>query len=74
MDWINNKLYWTDVRERRIGVLDLLDGHSYKYNLLSTERGVSPRGIAVDPSTRYNRLNSCSCIYVRLTYFSLFCV
>ena len=52
VDWINGKLYWTDVRERHIGVLDLSDGRNYKYNLLLTADNMSPRGIAVDPSTR----------------------
>ena len=52
VDWINNKLYWTDVRERSIGVLDLSNNRNYKHNLLSTVDNLSPRGIAVDPTTR----------------------
>ena len=51
VDWISNKLYWTDVRERAIGVLDLIS-YNYKQSLISTEMSVSPRGLVVDPVTR----------------------
>ena len=53
VDWVNNKIYWTDISERRIGVIDLLGKNNYKYDLLSTGENSSPRGIAVDPTTRY---------------------
>ena len=52
VDWISDKIYWTDKRERRIGVLDLRCKHNYKYNLLRTDNN-SPQGIVVDPTTRY---------------------
>lgn len=51
VDWINSKVYWVDVRERQIGVLDL-DRNHYKFSLVPTDPNVSPRGLAVDPTTR----------------------
>lgn len=51
MDWVNNKLYWTDVQTRWIGVMDL-NSRFYKA-LLVIEAGASPREIVVDPTTRY---------------------
>jgi DNA-binding beta-propeller fold protein YncE len=51
VDWISNKLYWTDVGERVIGVLDLVS-YNYKHSLISTETSVSPRGVVVDPVMR----------------------
>ena len=50
MDWISSKLYWIDVRERKIGVLDLVRQH-YRVSLISTDVDVGPRGLAVDPTT-----------------------
>ena len=51
IDWISSKLYWTDVGERVIGVLDLVS-FNYKHSLISTETSVSPRGLVVDPVMR----------------------
>ena len=52
VDWINHKLYWTDVETRWIGVLDLTT--QYYWMLLTTQSDVRPREIVVDPMTRYN--------------------
>lgn len=51
MDWISNKLYWTDVQEKYIGVVDLRS-HAHK-QLIFTEVDVIPRGLVVDPVIRY---------------------
>ena len=51
VDWIADKLYWTDNGHDRIGVLDLLLGH---YTILiDTGADTNPRGIIVDPINRY---------------------
>ena len=50
VDWINNKLYWTDVQTRWIGVMDL--NTRYYKMLLATESDASPREIVVDPTRR----------------------
>ena len=52
MDWISNKIYWTDVRRRAIGVCDLTSGIC-KHSLISIERNIRPRGLVVDPTVRY---------------------
>ena len=50
VDWIANKLYWTDNGFDRIGVMDFLFGH---YTILiDTGADTSPRGIVVDPINR----------------------
>ena len=54
VDWINSKLYWTDVQTRWIGVMDLTT--RYYGMLLSTQADVNPREIVVDPTTRYTCL------------------
>ena len=51
IDWIGKKLYWSDLQEGVIGVLDLRTLY-YKHSLISTETNVSPRGLVVDPSVR----------------------
>ena len=51
VDWIGKKIYWSDVRERAIGVLDPTTLY-VKHSLISTEANVSPRGLVVDPSVR----------------------
>ena len=59
VDWISNKVYWTDNGFDRIGVYDLSFG--YLSFLIDTNTGSesSPRGIIVDPVNRYvNRLVS----------------
>ena len=59
---MNDKIYWTDINERRIGVMDLLNRNNYKYDLLSSGDNTSPRGIAVDPTTRYMHIIICICV------------
>ena len=51
VDWISNKLYWTDAELKTVEVLDLLDG--YRATLISTGSSSTPRTIVVDPQTRY---------------------
>ena len=51
VDWLNGKLYWTDVQTRWIGVLDL-NTRFYKM-LITTEADANPREIVLDPTTRY---------------------
>ena len=63
---MNDKIYWTDINERRIGVMDLLNRNNYKYDLLSAGENSSPRGIAVDPTTRYMYNDICACAFVKL--------
>ena len=72
VDWVNNKIYWTDISERRIGVMDLLNRNNYKYDLLSTEENSSPRGIAVDPTTRYMCNDICVCAFGTTTTASYY--
>lgn len=50
VDWIANKLYWTDNGYDRIGVLDL--GSGYYSFLVNIGSQSSPRGIIVDPVNR----------------------
>ena len=50
VDWINSKLYWTDVQTRWIGVLDLITRY-YKM-LIKSEADADPREIVLDPTTR----------------------
>jgi DNA-binding beta-propeller fold protein YncE len=53
VDWISNKLYWTDSGQiSRIGVLDIASG--YYTSLIHTGAGRSPRAIVVDPIHRFN--------------------
>ena len=47
LDWISDKLYWTDDGFDRIGVFDLTNG--YYSILIDTEYDSSPRGIITDP-------------------------
>ena len=49
MDWVTNKLYWTDAEKSRIDVSGL-DG-SHRTTLFVNELG-RPRAIVLDPSTR----------------------
>lgn len=51
MDWISSKIYWTDIRTRWIGVLDL-NSHLYKM-LFMTTTDAKPREIVLDPTTRF---------------------
>ena len=47
LDWINNKLYWTDTLYARIEVMDI--DTLYRKELLRTGANTLPRAIAVDP-------------------------
>ena len=47
VDWINDKLYWTDAKFDRIEVLDL---NSSKRSVLVSTGLDRPRGIAVHPT------------------------
>ena len=50
VDWVSNKLYWTDAELKTVEVLDLLD--RYRATLISTGSSSIPRAIIVDPKTR----------------------
>ena len=54
-DWINEKLYWTDECDNVIEVYDPSSGH--RKTLISTGTNTDPRGIVVDPGTRYKPYN-----------------
>ena len=47
LDWINNKLYWTDAFYARIEVMDI--DTLYRKELLRPGPNTLPRAIAVDP-------------------------
>ena len=49
-DWINEKLYWSDVEHREIEVMDPATGD--RMQLLETGSDTIPRDVAVDPNTR----------------------
>ena len=50
-DWVNEKLYWTDPCDDDIEVFDPATG--YRKILIETGSGSDPRGIVLDPTTRY---------------------
>lgn len=50
-DWVNEKLYWVDACDKDIEVFDPRTG--YRKVLLETGPDSDPRGIVVDPTTRY---------------------
>ena len=54
MDWITNKLYWTDTGQDIINVLDL--NTNIRKTLIDVTNGTTnaaePRAIAIDPFTR----------------------
>ena len=54
VDWITNKLYWTDTGDDTISVLDLNTNiRKTLFNLRSAAVGVvEPRAIVIDPLTR----------------------
>ena len=54
VDWITNKLYWTDTGDDTISVLDLnTNVRKTLFNLSSGAVGVvEPRAIVIDPLTR----------------------
>ena len=47
VDWLTNKLYWTEATPETISVLDLVRGH--RLILFSLPESSIPRGIALDP-------------------------
>ena len=51
MDWVTNKLYFTDAELDIVGVFDSVNMH-YKV-LISTGDGTEPRAIVLDPNNRY---------------------
>ena len=52
MDWINDKLYWTDAFHQRIEVINIDLDSPYRKTLVYTGAGTTPRAIVVDPTTR----------------------
>lgn len=55
VDWISNKLYWTDALSEEIRVMDL-ERREVKSLLRTEDPGNNnsiPRGIAVDPIAQY---------------------
>lgn len=55
VDWISNKLYWTDSGQiSRIRVLDIASG--YYTSIINTGTGTNPRAIIVDPTHRFEIL------------------
>ena len=57
VDWISNKLYWTNNGQfDGIGVLDLSAGY-HRY-LINTGQDNSPKAIVVDPLTRFSDHNN----------------
>ncbi len=54
IDWINDKLYWADATLHKVEVMDLTSGD--RKTLFDTGVGTLPRGIAVDPSTRWVKM------------------
>ena len=49
-DWITGNLYYTDVQQKVIGVLDYTG--SFYGVLISTGKETNPRAIILDPATR----------------------
>ena len=50
-DWVNAKLYWTDYCADDLEVYDPATGD--RKVLIRTGTNTNPRGIVLDPSTRY---------------------
>lgn len=50
VDWINEKIYWTDAELRHIEVYE--PSTEYRKVLLDTGDAAIPRAIVVDPRTR----------------------
>ncbi len=50
VDWVNNKLYWTDAIFTVLEVIDL--DTLQRKTLIDLDADSFPRAIAVDPSTR----------------------
>lgn len=55
VDWINDKLYWVDSLWARIEVMDIsVDGSGERAEVVKLSNHTIPRGIAVDPTSRFN--------------------
>ena len=53
-DWVNEKLYWTDFGKDTIEVFDLATGQRMiLIHTSQTTQDTIPRGLVVDPVTRY---------------------
>ena len=50
VDWINDKIYWSDENTSRIEVAEL--SGKYRKTLIETNL-LHPRGLVADPTTRY---------------------
>ena len=50
VDWVNEKLYWTDATLQHIEVYDTTNGN--RRVLIRTGNTTKPRAIVVDPATR----------------------
>lgn len=50
VDWVSNKLYWTDAFYLTVEVIDLASFE--RKTLFSLASGSTPRAIVVDPATR----------------------
>ena len=51
VDWVNQKLYWTEATNSEILVMDIATRQTAK--LIVNYDGSTTRAIAVDPTTRY---------------------
>ena len=51
-DWINQKLYWTDIHDDDIEVFDPITGHR-RVLFNSSDGLIYPWGIVTDPTTGY---------------------
>ena len=68
IDWISDKLYWSDYYRNTINVIDLHTGHQ---NALFTLSAYKPYDILVDPNSRYAIVSN---IYCKLTSKPTKCV
>ena len=50
VDWVNEKLYWTEATAGDVQVMDIAQG--LKIKLIVNHDGSTTRAIAVDPETR----------------------
>ena len=67
MDWITNKLYFTDAALDIIGVVD--PSGSYNYTILiNTGDNTQPRAIVLDPNRRWVGAPANSTIDTSLTF------
>ena len=53
MDWISNKLYWTESRGRKIVVMDLASMETTTLHQGTDSADETYKAIAVDPTRRY---------------------